>query len=486
MADYNEAVANVVQQISEQSFNQYANTQGVPVAYNPDIQRLTVNGVPVDMDKSGLQNREGQLVGTEQVYQNLLAPFQSQGQGAMDQTPYSTPEYIKQYIKDTMAQQTKQFTYNIDEAPEAIAAREQLQQSIAEMAGKRGFLYGTSQQSIVDAEFNKLAPMFEDNAYRKNEDYLNRQMAMVNTVMQWDQMQAQRNKDNNQLLRMKSDYIMKLDQRDLELFKTMLDQRRFEMGISLQEQKLEMQKKDMEYEAAWKKINALGYADNETALLLGIDPGTEAGWVKKMLAEAQSQMSLMAEKHRLDLEKLELNKKVELELIAEKSRIQTESTMRLMSTEYSFNLAMTDVKETHRRENEAIAEAKRAKEQAAREAEAKRVAEINAKAKYEKEVKTTEMQLDYSWGLKSFKAEMSGKIKGGLISDQDGRAAINYLHELYKDGKISNPTYNRIKAEYRLPAYTGSTKSDMQAMLDNYDPVFEYIRGAATSKLFGR
>lgn len=470
MPDYNQAVANVVKGLAEQNFNQYANTHGVPVAYNPDLQRLTVNNVPVDISKSGLQVQDGKLMGTEDVYKNLLAPFASQGQGTMDQTPYQTPEYIKQFIKDTMAQQTAQFEYNIDESPEAQLAKQQLQDSIAEMTGKRGFLYGSAQQSLVDTEFNKLAPMFEEAAYQRNQDYLNRQMAMVNTVMQWDQIQASNTRDNNQLLRMKSDYIMKLDQRDLELFKTMLNQRRFELELSLDEQKFEMEKKSAEYEIAWKKMDELGYADNETAILLGINPGTEAGWIRKMLAEAQSQMSLMNQKHKNDMEKLNLNKNIEMELIAERSRIQTESQARLMETEYSFDLAMADVRETHRRENEAIAE----REREIAEAAAKREAEQRSRVSAQNAAKKTNMTIDYNQGKGMLKGQFSKYIKYGVIQEGQKRAATNYLYELYKNGMISNPTYNRLMAEYRLPDYTGgSTVSDSRAFLkqSTYSPM---------------
>jgi hypothetical protein len=459
--NYDQLLSNMNQGFSNQNFPAYAANQGLAVNYNPELNRLTINNVPVDLGKSGLKLQDGQLIGTEQNYQRLMQPFVEQTQGLLDLKPYTTPDYLKQFINDMVAQQLAPYQYNIAEDPAAIAAKAQLEKSMAEMAGKRGFLYGSQQQDIVAQQFEKVAPAFEEQAYQQHQDFLNRQLQLANVVMQWDQLQANNAKNERELFKMKSEFILALDARELDMFKVMLDQRRFNMEIALDEQRLEMQKKEQEMEIAWRKVNELGYADNETAIILGIDPGTEAGWVKQMIAQHQYQMSIMAQKHEYDLEMLQVNKQIEMELIKEREKVQLQSQLQLMETEYGLNMAKTKQAAQRRAEIKAIEDAKRK--------EAQRQAELEAQEKArqaaQEEIKKTNLDTEYAWAHSQLKYRY---VQDGIIPEQMLVPASNYLYELYSSGQISNPTYNRLMALYRIPAYFSSLSSQDAYELKKY------------------
>lgn len=439
--NYEQAVQNLTEGISSQNFNQYAGTQGVSVNFNPDLNRLTVNNIPVDLNKSGLKLQDGQLMGTDQAYERLLAPF-IQTQGLLNLEPYKTPNYLKEYINNIIEAQMKPFQYNVEEDPSAISARKQLEQSMAEMAGKRGFLYSGLQQDIVAQQFEKVAPVFEEASYQRHQDFLNRQLQLANVIMNWDQLQASNSRNEQELYQMKANFISQLDAREIGMFRTMLEQRRFEMEFALDEERLEMEKREFDMEQAWRRVNELGYADNETAIKLGISPGVEAGWVKKMIAEHQYQMSIMAEKHKYDMEMLTVNKQLEIELMEERERLQTESQLRLMESEYGFKTKLAEQAFEHRQELAAV-----------REAEAQAKAEETARLRSEQEEKDAMMKIDYDYALSQFKYRF---VESGIVPDDMLRDAINWLHEMYANGTISNPTYNKLKALYGLPAYQGS------------------------------
>lgn len=449
MANYEEVLSNLSQGLSAQNLQQYASGYGIPVTYNQDVNRLLVNGSPVDMGQLQVQN--GQVTGTEAAYQQILAPFIQQQTGqVMDTKAYQTPEYIKQFMSEMMQKQLAPWNYNVEEDPSVQAAKAQLEQAMSEMAGKRGFLYGTGQQAIVQQEFSKIAPMFEEVAYQKNKDFLSRQMELAGVVMQWDQMQADRSMKEAELIQVKADFLLKLSARDLDVFKVLLSNRRFEMELALDQQKLDMEKKEFEIEKAWKSVNELGYANNETAMILGIKPGTEAGWVKQMIAQHQSEMSLMAQQHKYDIEMLGVNKKIEMDLIKEQERVTTASQIRMMEVEYGFNMAMVNIKEEHRREYEAMkeAEAKAAAEKAAREAEAE------AQAKAEAKLKEDTQDMEY----KRARAQVLGKYGKGKAYIPEGvrQGATQELYAMYRAGEISNPVYNMLIYEFSLPDYTPS------------------------------
>lgn len=444
--DYEQVLSNLNQGFAGQNFPAYAATQGLNVNYNPELNRLTINNTPVNLSKSGLTLQNGQLIGPESAYQKLMEPFIEQQGGLLGLEAYTTPDYLKQFINDMVQQQLAPYNYNIAEDPTAILAREQLEKSMAEMAGKRGFLYGSQQQDIVAQQFEKVAPAFEEQSYQQHQDFLNRQLQLANVVMQWDQLQANNAKNERELFKMKSEFIMALDAREIDMFKFMLEQRRFEMELALDQERLDMQKKEQEMELAWRKVNELGYADNETAILLGIDPGTEAGWVKQMIAQHQYQMGIMAQKHKYDLEMLAVNKKIEIELMREREKIQLESQLRLMQSEYGLQIAKVQQEAERTAELKAIADEK-----------ARREAEERARQSAEDEIKKTNLNIEYDWANNQFKYRF---VENGIVPDSMLRDAINWLHEMYASGKISNPTYNKLKAVYGLPAYQGSYMSD--------------------------
>ena len=457
MPTYQEMLSNLQQGFAGQDFMSYAQGQGVPVTYNQDVNRLLVGNVPVDMSKLGMQNQEGKLYGSETTYQQLLQPYLNQGPtDIMQLKPYQTPEWIKQYMKDMVAEQMSPYEYNMEEDPSVIQAREQLENSMAAMAGKRGFLYGNAQQQLVNQAFNKIAPMFEEVAYQKNSDRYQRQMQLANTIMQWDDMMANRKMQENELIKMKADFMLQLNQRDLEVFKVMLSQRRFNMELELEEKRFDLEKRKSEMDLAWKKVNEFGYADNETASILGVNPGTEAGWVKQLLLKNKQELAVMKKKNEYDVKMLQINKKLEMDLIKEQEKVKTESEMRLMEVEYGFKTAIMEVEERGRRAVEA-------KRKAEAEAEARRRAAEKAaeeKAKLEKESQEHQWDLQYN-GIKARFSE--SYVKNGYVPKEKEDAASKYLYDSLKDGLIDNEVYNRMIAEYWLTEYTPQPKYNAES-----------------------
>jgi hypothetical protein len=450
---YSEFLTNLNSGIANQSLSQYANGYGIPIVYNQDTQSLMVNNTPVNMANSGLQLQGDQLYGSEESYNNVLRPFLGSdqvGQQIMGQQAYQTPDYIKMFMQEMFERQQQPFSYDFEDDPLVMLAREQIEQSMAEMAGKRGFMFSSAEKDIVGAQMQGLYQQFEDAAYAKEQDFLNRQMKLAGVIMQWDQMQADRKAAATDLLNMKAEFIFKLQKRDLDVFRTMLDQRRFEMEMILQEQRLEMAKKEMDLNNAYRKMEALGYADKEVALLLGIPQGTRAQWVQKLMAQKSNDLAMMKKKFEYDSAMLQLNKKVEMELMAEKDRLHVASSLRLMKDEYAYKSALAELSERHRRIIKAKEEAEaRAKAEAAERARAAE-AERKAREKAQKEVLDTQYKNEYNRIVAQFKARF---VRNKYVPESKLKDAIDWLFNEYADGKMSKEVFNRIKAEYGLPTY---------------------------------
>jgi hypothetical protein len=472
---YQEFLSNLTNQgLSGQNFTDYASQYNIPVTYNPELNRLLVNGVPVNISNSGLVNQNGQLFGTEQQYMNLINPaYQSQYGPQQEEAlneiqgmqPYQSPEFVQQFIEQMTQRQQQPFQFDPATDPSVQAAKGQLEQSIANMAAKRGFLYGSAQQDITAQQFQKLAPMFEEVAYKKEQDFLNRQLNLAGVIMQWDQMQADRRVDDIKLWQMKADFIMKLDQREFEQFRVMLDQRRAQMEFELERQKFEMETKKKQLELAYKKLDALGYADNEVSKILGIKPGTQAQWAKEMALKQKYELQQMEQKYKYDVEILKKNAAIEKELTKQKSDLDLNSALKLMKQEYGYDVKLMEKQFVHDEKIRKIKEAQAAAEQAAREAEAeaeraareaenKAAAEQKAKDDMDQAVRETNLTNEYNYALKVFKLRLENGIEGGLVKKGYQQNAAYVLIELRKEG-ISEAVINRIAAEYRIPAYDG-------------------------------
>lgn len=414
------------------------------------------------MANSGLQLQNDQLYGSEESYNNLLRPFlgssQGVGQQIMSQEAHQTPDYIKQFMQEMFERQQQPFSYDFEDDPLVMLAREQLESSMAEMAGKRGFMFSSAEKDIIASQMQGMYQQFEDAAYAKEQDFLNRQMKLAGVVMQWDTMQAERKMKGMELLSMKAEFIMKLQKRDLEVFQVMLNQRRFEMEMLLEEQRMEMAKKEMDLNNAYRKMEALGYADKEVALLLGIPQGTRAQWVQKLMAQKSNELAIMKQKHKNDLEMLAVNKKIEMELLAEKQRLHVASSLRLMKDEYAYKSALAELSERHRRIIKAKEEAEaRAKAEAAERARAAE-AERKAREKLENEVRKEAFNVEYNRVHNQFKARF---VNNGIVSEKKLKAAIDWLFNEYADGKMSKEVFNRIKAMYGLPNYDPSLREQL-------------------------
>lgn len=462
MANFQEFMGNLNQGLMEQNIVDYANQYNIPVNYSPDSNRLLVNGIPIDLTNSGLINQGGQLFGTQAQYLNALNPaYQSQyapqQQQLTDQMlgtqPYQSPEFIKNFMQQMMARQQQPFTYDSATDPSMQAARTQLMQSVSEMAGKRGFLFEQPQKDIVSQQVERLTPQFEELAYQKEQDFLNRQLKLADVIMQWDQMQANRAMDDVELIKMKADFMMKMDQRDFEHFVVQLKQRRSQMEFTLQQQRLDMDRKKMEAEIAYKKVDYLGYVDNESSAILGIEPGTEARWIKEMEMKNKMEFQKMDQQYKYSLQMLEVNKQAEIAIEKAKARLDLESNLYLMKKQYYYDVEKQARKSEMEREIYRIRQAQEEARRKAAEAKAKAAAEKKAKEQAAKD----QAQVEYTYVHNLFKSKFvkNGVLKSNLSEyDKDyytsaERDAAEFLAEMKSNG-VSDAVINKIQGMYGI------------------------------------
>lgn len=434
-----------------QNLQTYAEQHNVPIVYNPDVNTLLINDVPINMNNTKLKTINGQLVADEVEYQRILAPFIDQGTSdeMLNFQPYQTPDHIKQFMQDMIDRQQQPFEYSFDDDPSVIEARKQLEQSMAEMAGKRGFLYGQEQQDIVSEKMRQLMPQFEDAAYQREQDFLNRQMQLSGIIMQWDQIQANRKMTDFELLGAKADFVNTLSSRELNIMKTLLEQRRFDMEMELEVQQQEMKEKEIKLTQAWKKMDVLGYADNEVSILLGVPVGTQATWIKKYIMEQEQKLSMLKERHQYDIKMMNMNKEIEKDLINEREKVNLASAIEMMKLEYSHKKEITKIEHDYAQAQKRISAAR---------------SRASAAASQSSKDRATQLNIDWKINSGKFKEKF---VSNNYVADSMKQDAINWMFAQMKAGTMSRETYNRLKAEYRLPDYSPGPTFTMPAYYEN-------------------
>jgi len=457
-------------------FLSYASQANVNASFNPDLGRLTVNGLPVDINTAGLTYQGGQLTGTQESYDALLSPFTNAGAKTVDvyremeeYQAYETPEEYRNLMLQLIARSNQKYQYDFDEDPGVAAAREELSRSISGLAAVHGFMYSGGTQNIIEAQLKSLTPQFEQAAYNRYKADLDQQLNFLNTLTKWDQIQYERSLDKLGLIKMKSNYILSLGEMEYRNFKLMLEQHRSQQEIELSKEKFELQRLQQDTENAFNRVNQLGYVDNKAASALGVPVGTKARWVQQLEMEYKNKVDIMAKENEYNLKFAEQQAKFEKELMAYKEEIGVAAKLKLMEREFSYQSSLADLKYVHQKELDAIAAAEKA---AAEAAEAKEKAAAEAE---------TGPTISWSDLKKQFTTKFD-KDKDGYLDADMGYGASQWIMEQVGKG-VSEKMLDQLIFTFDIPEYQ---KLAPKKPITTYSTGFKKKAGAVVPKQMGR
>jgi cell wall-associated NlpC family hydrolase len=377
-------------QNSPYKFGDWAQQQGYTYEYSSANDIHKINNIELGSDVSS-SLKEG--YGTEQTYKNIIekynqmaadqqkvlqeaaqptatqptatteaqttpeegeyvSPYQEQIQSLLDQlqniTPYQTPEELEQYLLNLLNSANQPFTYDPTQDAALKIAQQEAQRQVREGQGTKGVLYSSATISNIAKAEGALVPEYELKSYQRFADEKNRQIQMMTTLMQWDELQANRYYDQVQLIQTKFDYIMNLDQLGFEKFQVMLEQRQFQKEYELELQQLQLQQQIQDIEEQYKRVDALGYVDNKASVILGIDVGTKAQWVKELELQQQQEFERIKKEYE-NAKKLQTEQaKIDKALIAYKNSLEEATNKKLMQEQYKLDKKLLE--EQHRLE----------------------------------------------------------------------------------------------------------------------------------------
>ena len=183
------------------------------------------------------------------------------------QSAYS--DTINSLISEMLTQVSTGFQYDPTTDSALQMATEYAANSTLQSLAGSGVLNSSATAERVARVVSELIPQYEQLAYNRWTDSLG-QLA-----------------DTAQL-------VMNYDSQQFEYWKDAKDR-------EFQEKQFEYQKKQDEIENAWKRVDELGYVDNEASAILGVPVGTLSGEAR--LAKEQQEFELAKMREQLEIEK---------------------------------------------------------------------------------------------------------------------------------------------------------------------------------------
>lgn len=367
---------------SPYKFADWASTQGYNYNYDQTNKIHTINGIALP---DNIMNAVKSEYSTPKVYQSVIdeytklveqqnlqskvtlptqtggtgakksdlttgeyvSPYQAQIKLVLDQlnafTPYKTPQELEQYVFNLMESANKPFTYDPATDQGLVQAQQEAERLQREGAAAKGTLYSSGTISKTAQAKAALIPEYEQKAYSRFADTKNREIQMVSTLMQWDEMQANRYNDQLDIIKTKFDYIMQLEGQDFSKFQMLLEQRNFQKEYDLNVQRYNFDKKIADIENAYKKVDALGYVDNNSAKILGIKAGTKASWVKALEIEHKNDLAKLKQEFANQKKIQAAQTKIEKSLIRYKNSIETASKKKQMAQQYKYDKSIATI-----------------------------------------------------------------------------------------------------------------------------------------------
>lgn len=307
--------ANNVQALQTNNTQQsQSNAAPTPQAYNAN--NTNTNVVDFNQIYSGYQSQYGKNNQTSNnpstsgikktsLGSTIVTPTTSNLNSVQGQYQSAYSDTINSLISEMLTQIKNGFEYNPAEDTALQMATEYAANSTLQSLAGSGVLNSSATAERVARVVSELIPQYEQLAYTRWTDSLG-QLA-----------------DTAQL-------VMNYDSQQFEYWKDAKDR-------EFQNKQFEYQKEQDELNNAWKRVDELGYVDNEAAAILGVKAGTLSGEAR--LAKEQQEFELKKMREQLEIERANDEALYKLKAELDKEYASYTNQLDRQSAEYEYQLA---------------------------------------------------------------------------------------------------------------------------------------------------
>ena len=269
--------ANNVQTLQANNIQQ-ANAAPTPQAYNAN--NTSNNVIDFNQIYSSYQNQYGNANQTTNntnisgikktsIGSTIVTPTTSNLNSLQGQYQSAYADSINGLISEMLAQVSNGFQYDPTTDTSLQIASEYAANSTLQSLAGSGVLNSSATAERVARVVSELIPQYEQLAYTRWTDSLNQ---LANTAQ----------------------LVMNYDTQQFEYWKDAKDR-------EFQDKQFEYQKQQHELENAWKRVDELGYVDNEASAILGVPVGTLSGEAR--LAKEEREFELQKMREQLEIQR---------------------------------------------------------------------------------------------------------------------------------------------------------------------------------------
>lgn len=421
----------------------------------PNIQTLAVepqtpNNAPTPQQYQGTQNNNA--VSYDQIYSSYQSAYGTNPSNNVTQqsgikktslgTTIVTPtvqnlntvegQYQSEYsdsingiIGMMLTELSNGFQYDPNSDNALKAATEYSANSTLQSLAGSGVLNSTATAERVARIVSDLIPVYEEKAHDRWLENIEQFANTAQIMMSWDNQR----------------FSYWKDAKDREF----------------QEKEFEYKKQQDALDNAWKRVDELGYVDNEASTILGVKVGTLSGEARQAKEQREFELQKMREQAEIEY----ANNKALTEL-------RSELNMKEMDKEYQLDINKMNIQNQYDRENTAY--------------------EYNLKTNQSKELARNEYELQKEYGsssnsnsnyekydeiIKNRYASYDNYSKQYIVPDEQSYNELgNYLDNLNASGLITDEEFLRLSAKYskygdQIYGTNSNTNSVTQAGLND-------------------
>lgn len=242
-------------------------------------------------------NNTGSGIRKTSLGTTIVTPTTTNLNSVQGQYQSAYADTINSLISEVLTRRSEGFQYDPSQDTNLRLASEYAASSAMEQMAARGILNSSSTAERVASVVSELIPKYEELAYTRWTDALNQLSNTAQLVM---------NYDNQQFSYWK-------DAKDREF----------------KEKEFEYQKQQDALTNAWKRVDELGYVDNNASTILGVAVGTLSGAAREAKEEREFQLAKMREQAQIEYENTKALYKIKSDLEIEQSKAITENEYKL-------------------------------------------------------------------------------------------------------------------------------------------------------------
>lgn len=278
---------------------EFAERKGLNVSFD-EHRGVMINGTPIDTN--GLMNygsapppgyQGDTFYGTSDQINQILSPFSAplgagevprmsddvNVQNALNEyKAWAAQQYDQYRLQDLEAKVTEVLSRNFEYDPANDAqfqlAAKELTRNVMETMNSRGILNSSITTDNVTQGVANMMPAYEDQARKRFQDEGQLLMSQIDMLLGIDESNYRKFQDQGDKAMRALEVAMNMSNAEFERWNEARKIRYTEAKDAQEKALQEIRTKREAVADAWDRVNNLGYADNEAAILLGVEPGT--------------------------------------------------------------------------------------------------------------------------------------------------------------------------------------------------------------------